>query len=385
MAATYLPSNFVTPDEKEERNPHWTQTQSATPVTSLLTERVTDRLMVCIGRHPNSYRVGTGLQRGQASGDDDSPAVEENAFFVIDNLNVQQVSGFMLEEIVLSVPFSGGGERQGRNLTTNLCGDYVDDAYVQPRRFVFSVADMNIKLQVAGVTYAFDMTKFLPNGRQISYYTLAGAINYFISGWTAFMVNMVGDTNFYATVYVDHIGPRLFWHSPKFGLQAVRLLLKEASNEMSGFMTILKQHIFFTDTRVGDSSQQGTLGAGVLGESIGFMARQQTNMQNNALIMTVHSNELTQFRKVDNIAPSDGSSLIGALIPHSHEGGNAITLSATIKDGTLVSPKVAFDKTQTLNQFGIHFRVSFGDHTSPVQLSATELAGATCVLVLRAW
>jgi len=374
----------VTPDPRLESNPHWTQTASGTPVTSLLTERVTDRLMVCVGRHPQSHRIATN-SRGSGSGVvDDSVTTEETAYFVTSNLSIQQCSGFMLEEVVLSLPVSGG-DAQGRNLTQNLCGDFVDEAYVEPRRFVFSVCDMNVPIQVAGRTYTFDMSNFIPNGRRISYYTLGNAINYFINGWTAFMKNVLGDTNFYATVYVDAISPRLFWYSGKYGLNAVRILLKDALDEAPGFLQILKNHIFFTDMRVGDDSQQGTTGAGTLGESIGFMAREQTGQQNNALLMTVHSNELTQFRKIDNIAPADGQSMIGALIPHKRSGTGTVTLTASVKDGSLISPKIAFDKTQTLTEFSIHFRVSFGNYNTVVQMSSTELSGSSAVLVFRAW
>jgi len=100
--------------------------------------------------------------------------------------------------------------------------------------------------------------------------------------------------------------------------------------------------------------------------------------------MTVHSSELTQFRKSDSIAPTDGSSLIGTCFPSTSQTQYDF-YQCSIATGDLVSPKIAFDRTQTLTELSIFLRVLQGVGHSVVTYKGTEMQNAYCIATFRCW
>lgn len=387
MSATFLPSNLIVPNEKLLNNPNWVQTEAGTPVSSVFTESVQDRLLVAIGRHPSSY-----IQNYQSLADQglvDAASQEVTAIFRIQDLSLQQLTGFQLESVTLTIPFSGnGGSPSSRNLVDNLCGDYVDDAFAEQRRFSPLATDMTIPLVVAGTTYSFNMANYLPYGQSVAYYNLGDVITYFLNAWTNFMHNQLGDASFYATVYVDNVSPRIFWSSTTYSLGQIRLLLSDVKYPgVPSFLSALKNHLFFLDTRTNDTSQ--TAQGYPTGESMGILPRRQTGIQNNMMCMTIHSQELTQFRKSDSMAPADGPTIIGTVTCPSKSGSEeesgVSAFYASTRTGGLISPKIAFDKTQTLTEFSVYLRAVDATGSVPVQLSQTELRQMSILLVFRCW
>ena len=387
MAATFLPSNLIVPNEKLLNNPNWVQTETGTPVSSVFVERVQDRLMVVIGRHPSSY-----IQNYASLSDAglvDSASKEVGATFQMGGISLQQMTGFQLEEFTLTGPFSGGTNGGGsgpRNLVDNLCGDYVDDAFAEPRRFAPMATDMTIPLIVNGRTYSFNMSNYLPFGQAVAYYNLGDVITFFLNAWTNFMQVQLGDASFYATVYVDSVSPRIFWSSTTYSLGKIRLMLSDVKDAgMPSFLSAIKNHLFFLDTRTGDMSQQSS--GYPTGESMGILPRSQTGVQNNATCMTIHSNELTQFRKSDSLAPADGPSIIGVItMPSLYTNGTGMgALHASVKTGSLTAPKIAFDKTQTLTEFLIYLRAVDASGSTIIQQSQTELRQMSLLLIFRCW
>lgn len=379
MAATMLPSNFVTPDPRLEKNPNWTLTETAVPNASILTEDIHDRLLIISARHPLAFTAS--LERFLSLLGPDGLASEQSAVFQAKDLFIQQCSGFQLESIVVNMPMSGSNVGS-RNLTSELCGEFVDDDYSTPRRFVFSDCSMSVPISIDRRVHVFNMTNHLPNGQQISYYKLGDVIDYFITGFTNYMRNVVGDSSFYCTVYVNAVSPRLFWWSSTYPRGGIGLLLSDVEDSQPNFITLLKNHLFFTDLQSADRSQ-ATAGYDY-GESLGFIAQARTSLQNNALGMSIHCNELTQFRKSDSIAPADGASIIGVLTPQDRDVQNIFY--ASVKDGTLISPKISFDRTQTCTQTTIYFRVlQPNGSSSPLQLKGTEVLTSSILLTFRVW
>lgn len=386
MAATMLPSNFVTPDPKLALNPNWTPNEASVPQANVLTEEGNARIMIVAGRHPKVAAmpgsVATGL--GYTSTFGDGVYNEEAAIFKLTNINIQQCTAIQLE--TAAIYFPGADSPPGsRNLNDSLCSGVADDSYITPRRVVLNQVDMNVSFVIRDVMHHFSMEEHLPYGRAIAYYSISEMFTYFINGWTHFMKNILGDASFFATTYVDNSGPRLYWTSTTFGLNNIRLFLAQHESSMPSFLHILLNFIGFTNLRVGDTSQ-APLGY-PLGESAGFYARQSTSLQNNCVTLTLHSNELTQFRKSDSIAPIEGTSLIGGATPGLFAGGGQSggTYLFTTKTGSLVSPKIAFDRSQTVTEFTVSLRVFQGTSGQVVFLNSTELQQAVITLIFRLW
>ena len=166
-------------------------------------------------------------------------------------------------------------------------------------------------------------------------------------------------------------------------------MLSDVANQgVASFMSVIKNHLWILDVRTGDTSQ--TSNGYPVGESMGILPRRQTGVPNNAPYVTVHSSELTQFRKSDSLAPQDGASLLGTIVFPANTiapAGGVPTMFASIRTGGLTSPKIAFDKTQSLTEFQVYLRSIDGSSgsSSIVQLSVTELRQMTLVCVFRVW
>lgn len=384
MSATLLPSNLVTPNASFEKNPNWTPNESSVPQANVLVEDGNARIMVVVGKNPKVVANDIPTSGwGYTTAFGEGVYTEETATFSMKNVSLQQCTAIQLESAYLNIPGSGAPPAQ-RNLTQNLCGDLVSDEFITPRRFVLSGVDMNVPLMIDGVLYNMNVYNHIPYGQNIAYYTLADVLTYFVNAWNTFMVTMVGDATFYATIYLDSIGPRLFWTSSTYGQHKIRIILSEFENRQANFFNILMNHIQITDLRAGDTSQV-SLGYGV-GESLGFQPRQQTGFQNNSIIMSIHCNELTQFRKSDSIAPIEGTSIIGTLFPlFNIDMTRGFDMFYSSKTGSLISPKIAFDRTQTLTEFTVTLRVMQGTGNAMVALKPTELQSSICVLTFRLW
>lgn len=386
MSATLLPSNLVTPNADFAKNPDWTPNETAVPQANILTEDGNGRLLIVVGKCPKVVSSDiplTGLAYTSAFGE--GIYTEEAAIFRFQNLCIQNTTSFQLENVGLFIPGSGVPPAS-RNLTNSLCGDLVSNDFVTPRRFVLRDVDTSIPIVVNQTPYVFDISSILPNGRNIQYFSLADALGYLVTALTNFMKNQLGDSTFYASIYVDKIGPRLFYTSTTYGLNSIRLIIGELENRQPNFLNILFNHMIITDLRVGDTSQSG-LGYAT-GESIGFQSRSQTGFQNNSTLLTLHSNELTQFRKGDSIAPTDGTSLVGVVFPYGSLGNTSTDpgqYQASLKGGFLNSPKVSFDRTQTLTEFMVTLRVLQGTGNAVVMLKPTELQNSLCILTFRMW
>lgn len=386
MSATYLPSNLIVPNEKLLSNPNWIQSEAGTPVSAVFTEAVQNRLLVVIGRHPSAYRrTPSSLQD---AGLVDHAASESSCVFRMEGFALQQCSGFQLEEFTLTLPVQNAEDAgSGRNLTDTLCGDYVDDAFANPRRFAPMATDMTIPLIVNGVMHSFNMANYLPHGQSVAYYTLGEVLQWLLDAWTNFMHNHIGDTSFYATIYTDSVSPRIFWSSTTYSLSQIRLAISDVADAgIPSFLSAIKSHLYILDTRTGDTSQEGE--GYPVGDSMGILPRSNSGFQNNALSVSVHSSELTQFRKSDSIAPSDGSSLLGVMTlasPVSVRGSGMGVVYGSINIGGLVSPKISFDKTQTLTEFNVYLRAIDASGSTIMQISQTELRQWTCMLVFRCW
>lgn len=385
MAATMLPSNFVTTDPKLAMNPNWTPNETSVPQANILVEDGNARLMVVAGRHPKVSSIdGVVGGLGYTSSFGDGVYNEESAVFRMGNINIQQCTALQLESVAIYFPGNDTGQAS-RNLTQTLCGDCVDDAFVSPKRVVLNQIDMSIPVLIKQTLHHFNVENYLPHGRNIAYYSILDLLTHVINAWTNFMHTTIGDASFFATLYVDNAGPRLYWTSATFGLHNIRLFLSQHEGQLPNFLHIVMNYIGFTNLRVGDTSQS-SLGYAE-GESLGFYARGETKFQNNTCVLTLHSNELTQFRKSDSIAPIEGTSLIGCITPPIFAGGgsNGGTYVYTAATGTLNSPKIAFDRSQTITEFLVSLRVFQGTSGHVVFLNSTELQQATCTLVFRLW
>lgn len=385
---TWLPSNAVTPDPKLALNPNWTPNETSVPQANIYVEDGNARIMIVAGKSPKvSDLAGSVGALGYTSSFGDGTYNEEVAIFRMTNINVQQCTALQLESA--SIYFPGvdmPDPGKARNLENgSLCSGMVDDTYFVPRRLALNQVDMQIPVLIRNVMYHFSIESFLPHGRKIAYYSIVEMLNYFITAWESFMHNEVGDATFHALTYVDSAGPRLYWTSTNFGLNNIRLFLPQMEDRMTNFLQILTNFVGFTNLRVGDTSQD-PLGYAE-GESLGFYARTITPWQNNCNTLTLHCNELTQFRKSDSIAPIEGMTLIGCSVPNAFYGGgkDGGTYTFTEKLGTLVSPKIAFDRSQTVTEFLVSLRVFQGTHGQALFLSPTELQQAVLTLIFRLW
>jgi len=385
-APTLVPSNLIVGNQKLENNPNWVPNAMSEPQANILTEDGNSRIMIVAGRHPkvsSQDRPVGGL--GYTSAFSDGAYNEETATFRFTNINVQQCTALQLETVNLYFPGVAPAAPGQRNLTQNYCGQFISDDFVNPRRVSLNQIDMQIPFLLRNRILHFSMEGHLPNGRNISYYTIDQLFTFLIQAWTDYMKNIIGDSTFFATVYIDAIGPRLYWTSSTYGLNNIRLYIADFESRMPNFLNLIMNFVGFTDVRVGDTSQTSRGYAD--GESVGFFARAETSLQNNTTTMTVHCNELTQFRKSDSIAPIEGTSIIGACTPPLLIGGGTAggTYVFSKELGTLVSPKVAFDRNQTTTEFFVTFRVFQGNQGQVVTLNSTELHQATCTLTFRLW
>lgn len=387
MAATYLPSNFVTPSAKFGANPNWEVSESGKPEESTYVEHIHDRLLICQGEPilaPQATIINdvTTSQFLIA----DNPNNEVVATFTFRGVQIQQCTGLQLLQVLMHLPPEKLGDGSGRrqNLTNTLCGDVIDESFDAPRRFVWSSCDMTIPFFVGGRQHFFNMEDFLPYGRTIAYYSPNDMITYFCNGITHFMQNRLGDGSFVCYPYVDNIGPRIFFRSTTYGLNSIRLFLFSTSATIQNALQLLMNHFMFTSPRT-DASQSGGVG-----ESFGIHVKRSSGMQSNSPFLTVHSNELTQFRKSDSVAPVEGSSLIGVCTPVSAFEDSASSDEGTylyrIEKGTLVTPKLSFDKNKAVTTFDVALRVSVDNvHFDHVKVSQSELAACKLCLIFRMW
>jgi len=382
MTATYIPSNFLLPDPKYGVNANWTQSETSAPQSSTFIEDIPNRVMVVTGRHSAYFESSKPNPTYYFTAD--SVNNELTATFRFTNAFVQECTGFQLEQAVLLLPAQTAPA--SRNLIENSCGDYVDNSLATPKRFVFSECDMQVPMTVAGQSYTFSMSSYLPYGRNIAYYSIADLLGYVISGVTDFMKTNMGDTNFTSFIYVDNVGPRLYWRSPKYGLNSIRFLLRHITGAHSTFWDILSNSIVFADMRVGDTTGQ----TGYTGESMAFYSKPDTGFQNNNSFMTIHCKELTQFRKSDNIAPTEGSSLIGictnnflpiGIFDNTYNPDRRFILS----NNTLTSPKIAFDRTQVVTELEVTLRVANTSISQEIKFSPTEVESVQATLIFRLW
>jgi len=385
-APTLVPSNLIIGNQKLANNPNWVPNAMSEPQANLLTEAGNARIMIVAGRHPKvvaTDRPVSGL--GYTSAFSDGAYNEETATFRFSNINVQQCTALQLETVNLYFPGVSANNPNQRNLTQNYCGQFISDDFVNPRRVSLSQIDMQIPFLLRNQILHFSMENYIPNGRNISYYSIDQMFTFLIRAWTDYMKLVLGDSSFYATVYIDTNGPRLFWTSTTYGLHNIRLYIADFESRMPNFLNLLMNFVGFTDVRVGDTSQSANGYA--TGESVGFFARAETPLQNNTTTMTIHCNELTQFRKSDSIAPIEGTSIIGACTPPTLVGGGSTggTYCFSTALGTLVSPKIAFDRNNCTTEFYVTFRVFQGNQGQVVTLNATELHQATCTLTFRLW
>ncbi len=385
--ATSQRSNFYVPAAaaRDEKNPDWTPNQATLPEKPVVVEEGHTRLMVVTGI-PRGAEDHVGTKQILFS--EDHPYNQTTATFVFRDLSLSDCTGFQLEEAVVSLPDSNG--RLGRNLTESLCGELISGDYVTPRRWVWSESNLHVPVLVADKYYEYDFTRTLPQGANIEYYSLEDILEHLRTTWITFMTVFLGDSSFVASFYVANGGLRLFFGSTTYGRGAIRLGLSRYSGAVRSVLNLIMRHIQITSVRNETRS-------GVDGESFGIYPRSLTPFQNNALYMTIHSQELTQFRKEKTcIAPQSGETLIGVFTPtdHTHvfnDGENESELVGgahlyKTTTGTLVSPKSPFDKTQTLTQFEATLRVSAdGGGFNYVNLTPTELLQCSLSLVFRVW
>ena len=382
--ATLMPSNLVTPSSRLLSDPRWVPTESAVPEQSVYVEDVHDRIMIVVGQ---PTMTGLDLRAGGAAGGDqtfflsDNTNGESSVSFVFNNLSIQQCTGFELEEVILQLPPSTTPRRGV--LVNDLCGDLIDDDLNTPRRMVWSVADGQIPIIVAGRLHSFDLYNFLPYGNSIEYYRPADILQYLLNAWTNFMVNRLGDSSFSATLYASSIGElRIFFTSTTYGFNSIRFMLASNAEELSrSALNILLKLFYF-----GGARRDTYLG--VDGESFSVNPRQDTGFQNNAPFITLHSNELTQFRKNDSVAPTEGTSLFGVITPAEGEqdlkNGQMIVYKVT--KGTLLSPKMAFDRNQVLTQFEVVLRTSKDSlQFDYLTFKPTDVNQIALTLIFRMW
>jgi hypothetical protein len=256
-----------------------------------------------------------------------------------------------------------------------------------PRRWVFSTSNGLIPFYAGGRSHFFNLTDHLPHRGAIAYYSLSDVINYMLSGWTHYMHNVLGDTSFGAYVYVGNRGPRVFFSSTTYGLKNIRLAIRRLADGYPNALDLILRHIVIGGAER-DVSQAGAGYAD--GESFHIFSRKTTGFQNNANFMTFHCNELTQFRKSDSISPTDGNSLIAICTPvdHSDQNDAGRAYIYKVSKGTLVAPKVFFDRNQVLTQFEVVARAATenGAFSEILKASYTEVnTTMQLTLIIRAW
>lgn len=385
MAATYLPSNFVTPSAKFGVNPNWEVSEAGKPEESTFVESIHDRLLVCQGEPINAPQYSNFMPAGSVSSllVADAPNNEVVATFTFRGVQIQQCTGVQLLQVLMHLP-PQTVEQRGRNLSTTLCGDLIDDSFDAPRRFVWSTCDMTIPFYLNGVQKIFSLESFIPYGRTIAYYSPNDMITYFCTALSNFMVNTMGDASFVCYPYADNVGARIFFRSPTFGLNSLRLFLFPTSGTQQNAMQLLLNHFMFTTPRVDTTQAVGT------GESFGVMVKRTSGLQNNSPFLTIHSNELTQYRKSDSVAPVEGSSLIGVCTPSAKFDDGTSDSEGTylyrVEKGTLVTPKISFDKNKALTTFDVALRVAAANvHFEHVKVSQAELSACKLCLIFRMW
>lgn len=384
--ATSQRSNFYVPAaaSRDEKNPDWTPNQATLPEKPVIVEDGHNRLMVVTGipRGAEDHAGSTQLLFTP-----DHAYNQTTATFVFRDLSLSDCTGFQLEEAIINIPDSKSPE--GRDLTESLCGELISGDYVTPRRWVWSESNLHVPLWVAGKYYEYNFTNSLPYGSNIDYYSLEDILEYLRTTWINFMANFLGDSTFVASFYVSNGLIRFFFGSTTYGRGVIRLGLTKYSGAVKSVLNLILRHVNVTSVR---NDTQG----GVDGESFGIFPRSLTPFQNNSLYMTVHSQELTQFRKEKScIAPQSGETLIGLFTSEASGGTFDNDTSSVISgggyiyrlvDGSLVSPKSPFDKTQTLTQFEVTLRVSAdGGGFNYVLMTPIELMQSTLSLIFRVW
>ncbi len=387
MSATYVPSNFVTPSPKFGANPNWEVSESGKPEESTYVEYIHDSLMVCQGTPilaPQVQFLDPSKNPPASILIKDDPNNEVTANFTFKNVQIQQCTGLQLEQVMIHLPPPKQAPRS-RNLTLTLCGDLIDDNWDAPRRFVWSDCDMTVPFYIKGNLHYFDITNFIPFGRTISYYAPSDIINYLVTSLNSYMNNVIGDATFTSYIYVDNIGPRFFFRSTTYGLNTIRLYLFSCYGVGMNALNLFLNHFTFTSPRTDTTQAVGT------GESFGISLRSITDFQNNSPFMTLHSNELTQFRKSDSVAPVDGSSLIGVCSPvvkfeSSRNESADGTYMYRVQKGTLATPKISFDKNKAVTAFDVSLRASPDNaNFKNVQVTNGELANCSLSLIFRKW
>lgn len=377
---TFLPSNFVTPQGPWDVNPNWTQTPSAQPEVTNIVEDAHDRLMVVVGYPIEAIHTGGNADKSEQNElfQQEAQRNEQTAKFQFTNLSLSQCTGIYLEQAILTVPPHQNGKNRSMNLTNTLCGDFIDDDMDAPRRWVFSEFSPNVGLIIKNVNYSFSLTNFLPNGSAIGYYSLSDVITYLLNAWQSFMNNTIGDSSFVASMIVDRYGPKVFFTSTMFSKNQVRLDVRLFVDTFPNAMNLLSRHVWFSSP-FPDTNQTGTSG-----ESFYIRPRANTHFQNNANFLTFHSNELTQFRRQDSIAPTEGNSLIAVGTPGATDDSTDVYV---FRQKTLVSPKIFFDKFQTLNSFEVSVRAASesGTYGALLKYSPTELQNISLTLIFRLW
>lgn len=396
---TFIPSNFVTPGGPYDANPNWTQTESAQPASAQYNEPIHDRLMTVMGYPTEAIHFvdNSGLYYQNVPTEPRSAGVfgsegassEITCKFLFDNLMLNRCTGLQLETIILQLPPVQTGGRS-LNLTQTLCGDFISDSYDVPRRWVWSSIDPSFAVTVGGTTYSFDLSSVIPSGRDIGYYSLSEVITYLLTAWTNFMKNRLGDASFTAFTYVDRVGVRIFFSSTTYGRNSIRLLWKRMHNAYPNAVDLLLRHFSIGGVTADVQS-------GYTGESFAIFPRASTGFQNNATFMTIHSNELTQFRKADSLAPANGHNLIGVCTTNAGNVANRTAgtsgdaeprqYSYRIIDGSMTTPKVFFDKTQSLSQFEISLTVASenGSFSEVIKATIAEIHTVSCIAVFRLW
>ena len=379
-SSTYLPSSFVTPQGNYDSNPNWTQTPTAAPEATNIVEFAHDRLMAVTGYPHQAYHVGDVTMDSSDKDElfvQDAQRNEQSANFLFKNVALSQCTGIQLEQAILTVPPMTEGPKRSINLTNTLCGDFISDDMDSPRRMVFSEFAMNVPILIGRTVHKFNLMNFLPNDGAVGYYSLSQIIDFLLNAWSNFMVNQLGDSTFYCTATVDRTGPKIFFTSSTYGLNMIRYDVRRFAESFPNGMDFLMRHFWFM------TPFHDTVGSRT-GESFYIFPRADTKIQNNATFLTFHSDELTQFRRADSIAPSCGNSLIGIGTPGA---GTEDTEVYVFRQKTLVAPKLFFDRGQVINVFEAVVRATSenGTYSHLLKFTPAEIQNISLTLIFRLW
>jgi hypothetical protein len=396
---TLLRSNFV-PAGPFSNIPDWHENPGSVPESSVFTEAIHDRLLLSYGR-PMGLQEGIRLQlfsglqpQGQGSG-------EVQAKFHCKNMLLQNCTAIQLEQVIL-VNAPTMLKTRGLLEGEELCGDLMSDDMVVQRRMNFTEMYGIVIGAVTGITrsLAIDLRGFLTqvgdgSGDLVGYYTLTDLFNLVRLGIQSFL-SLSGYTSISTALFVDPANNGdicIFWSST---MPVGHLSINMDSSVSNFFQEALN---FFGIS----SGPRAYTYNGTPGEVIRIFPRglQSRSFNNASPVMTIHSDEMTQFRKFDSISFTEGGSLLGVLNcvePSTASEFGMPPLAAdlqtnnnyyrwTRQDGSLVSQKINFSKDQLLTEY--HVTLWGGANSffssSFVSFNKVEAAQVSLIMVFRLW